>query len=91
MQCRGFDPPLRRFFRGEGIFPLELTWVLTSFPPNPFGLDYKLRSSLCTHGVRGGGGGEEKESKTCCDSLLLSESLELFMQIVGEGGGGVVP
>ena len=33
MQCRGFDPPLRRFFFPvEGIFPLELTWVLTPVP-----------------------------------------------------------
>ena len=32
MQRRGFDPPLR-MFPIEGIFPLELTWVLTPFPP----------------------------------------------------------
>ena len=49
MQCRGFNPPLRRIFLVEGIFPLELTWVLTPFPQNSFGWEYKLRSSLCTH------------------------------------------
>ena len=32
-----------------GIFPLELTWVLTPFPKNYFGWKYKPRSSLCTH------------------------------------------
>ena len=35
-QRRGFDPPLRRIFPVEGIFPLELTWVLTPFPKNSF-------------------------------------------------------
>ena len=49
MQCRGFDPPLRRIFPVEGIFPLELSWLLTPFPPNSFGREYKLRSSLCIH------------------------------------------
>ena len=34
MQCHGFDPPLRRIFPVEGIFPLELTWVLTPFHKN---------------------------------------------------------
>ena len=29
---RGFDPPLGTF-SVEGIFPLELTWVQTPFPP----------------------------------------------------------
>ena len=43
MQRRGFDPPLGR------KFPLELTWVLTRFPLNSFGWEYKQRSSLCTH------------------------------------------
>ena len=33
----------------EGIFPLELTWVLTPSPKNYFGWEYKPRSSLCTH------------------------------------------
>ena len=33
---------------GSG-FPLELTWVLTPFPKNSFGWEYKLRSSLCTY------------------------------------------
>ena len=33
MQHRGFDPPLRRSFLVERIFPLELTWVLTPFQP----------------------------------------------------------
>ena len=33
----------------EEIFPLELTWVLTSHPKNPFGWEYKPRSSVCTH------------------------------------------
>ena len=33
MQSRGFDAPLgRMFFPVEGIFPLELTWILTLFP-----------------------------------------------------------
>ena len=49
MQCRWFDPPLRRIFSEEGIFPLELTWVRTLFPRTLLGLEYKLRSSLCTH------------------------------------------
>ena len=34
MQGCGFDTPLGRFFLVEGIFPLELTWVLTPFPQN---------------------------------------------------------
>ena len=38
-----------RIFPVEGIFPLELTWVLTTFPQNSFGWEYKPRSSLCTH------------------------------------------
>ena len=33
----------------KGIFPLELTWVLTPFPQNSFGGEYKPRSSQCTH------------------------------------------
>ena len=49
MQCHGFDPPLRRIFPVEGFFPLELTWVLTPFPQNSFGWEYKLRTSLFTH------------------------------------------
>ena len=36
MQHCGFDPPLGRIFPAEGIFPLELTWVLTPFPKNSF-------------------------------------------------------
>ena len=36
MQHRGFDPPLRRIFPVEGIFPLELTCVLTPFAKNSF-------------------------------------------------------
>ena len=43
---------LRVWFSSElpvgGIFPLELTWVLTPFPKNFFGWEYKLKSSLCT-------------------------------------------
>ena len=35
MQRRGFDPPLGRIFPVEGIFPLELTWVLIHPPPPP--------------------------------------------------------
>ena len=49
MQCCGFDPPLGRIFSSKGDFSLELTWVLTPFPQNPFGWEYKPRSSLCTH------------------------------------------
>ena len=50
MQCRGFHPPLGRvFFPVEGIFPLELTGVLTPFPKSSFGCEYKPRSSLCAH------------------------------------------
>ena len=45
----GFDPPLRRNFLVERIFPLELTWVLTLFPQNSFGWKYKPRFSPCTH------------------------------------------
>ena len=33
----------------EGIFPLELPWVLTPFPQNSFGWEYRPRSSLCAH------------------------------------------
>ena len=44
-RCR-FHSPLRRIFPVEGIFPLELTWVLTQFPQKSFGGEYKLRSSL---------------------------------------------
>ena len=29
IQHRGFDPPLRRIFLVHGIFPTELTYVLT--------------------------------------------------------------
>ena len=36
MQHGGFDPPLRRIFLVEGIYPLELTWVLTPFPQKSF-------------------------------------------------------
>ena len=36
MQHCGFDPPLRRIFLVEEIFPLGLTWVLTPFPPKLF-------------------------------------------------------
>ena len=36
VQRRGFDPPLRKIFPVEGIFPLELAWVLTPFPQNSF-------------------------------------------------------
>ena len=32
----------------EGVFSLELTWVLTPFPQKSFGWVCKLRSSLCT-------------------------------------------
>ena len=49
MQRHGFNPPRRRIFLVEGIFPLELTWVLTPFPQNSFGWEYKRRSSLSTH------------------------------------------
>ena len=34
-QRRGFDPPLRRIFQVEGIFPSELTWVPIPFIPPP--------------------------------------------------------
>ena len=49
MQCHGFDTPLRRIFPIEAIFPFELTWDLTPFPPKSYGWEYKLRCSLCTH------------------------------------------
>ena len=49
MQRCGFDTPPRRIFPVEGIFPLELTWVLTPFPQNSFGWGYKPRSSLYSH------------------------------------------
>ena len=41
--------PAEENFSGRGICPLELTWVLTPFPPNSFGWEYKPKSSLCTH------------------------------------------
>ena len=37
MQHIGFNPPLRKIFPVEGIFPLELTWVLTPQSQNSFG------------------------------------------------------
>ena len=40
-------------FPVEGIFPLELSWVLTPFLKKSFRWDYKLRSSLCTHAFHG--------------------------------------
>ena len=50
MQHHGFDPPLRRIFPVEVIFPLELTWVLTPSPLiKTLRWAYKPRSSLCTH------------------------------------------
>ena len=49
MQRHGFDPHLRSIFPVEGIFPLELTWILTPFPQNYFEWEYKPRSSVCTH------------------------------------------
>ena len=49
MQHRWFDPSLRIIFPIEGIFPLELTWVLTQFPQNSFRWEYKPRSSSWTH------------------------------------------
>ena len=57
MQRCGFDPPLRRIFPVEGIFPLESTWFLTLFPQNSSGWEYKPRSSLCTHALH------DKDSK----------------------------
>ena len=30
---------------------MELTWVLTPFPQNTFGSEYKHRSSLCAHAI----------------------------------------
>ena len=44
-RCR-FDPPSSRPV--EGIFPLELTWLLTPFSQNSFGWEFKPQSSLCT-------------------------------------------
>ena len=52
MQHRGFDKPLGRIFLVEGTFLLVFTWVLTPFPQNPFGWEYKSRSSLCTQALR---------------------------------------
>ena len=50
MQHHGFNPPLKRIFLVERIFPLELlTWLLTPFPKNSLRLECKPRSSLCTH------------------------------------------
>ena len=46
LRC-GFDPPVS--LPREGIFPLDLTWVLTPFPINSFGWEHKLRSVPCTH------------------------------------------
>ena len=47
MQRREFDP--LRGLPVEGIFPLEITWVLTPFPQNSFGCEYRPRSRLCTY------------------------------------------
>ena len=49
MQHRGFNPSLRRLFPVEGIFLLELTWVLTPVPKNSFGWEHQPRSSLSIH------------------------------------------
>ena len=51
MQRHGFDPPLGRIFPVEGIFPLELTWVLTPFPQTLSDESTNTRSSLCIHAV----------------------------------------
>ena len=51
MQRHGFHTPLGRIFPLEGIFPMELTWILTPFPQNSFGWEYKPRSSLWTHAL----------------------------------------
>ena len=47
MQRLGIDPPEPLV----EIFPMELRRVLTPFPQNSFGREYKLRSRLCTHAL----------------------------------------
>ena len=47
MQHHRFDLPWS--LSEEGLFPLELTCVLTPLPTDSFRLEYKLRSSLCIH------------------------------------------
>ena len=48
MQHGGFDPPVGRIFLVEGVFPLEITWALTPFPPNSF--RWELNRGLdCAH------------------------------------------
>ena len=48
VQHCGFYPPLGRIFQVEWIFSLELAWVLTPFPQNSFGWEYKPSCSLLT-------------------------------------------
>ena len=49
MQRHRFDPLPRKIFMVEGIFPLELTWVLTPLPQNSFKWEYRPWSSPCWH------------------------------------------
>ena len=52
MQHGGFDPP--QILLVEGIFSLELTWVLNPFPKT-LGWEYRCKqsSSPCTHALHG--------------------------------------
>ena len=47
-QRRGFDPPLGTF-SVEGIFPLELTWVQTPFPPKTPSDESINRGLVCAY------------------------------------------
>ena len=52
MRHQGFDPALGKFFPVEGIFSLELSWVLTPLPKTLLN-ESIMRSSLCTHAFHG--------------------------------------
>ena len=47
-QRRGFDPPLETF-SVEGIFPFELTWVQTPFPPKTPSDESINRGLVCAY------------------------------------------
>ena len=47
MQRLGFDPPLRRIFPVEGIFPLDLKWVQAPSPKTTLSDESINRGLVC--------------------------------------------
>ena len=62
MQRRGFHPPPRT------IFPLELTWVLTQFPPKTLSDESINQGLVCAH----------------MHSIALTQKILTFMSKTGE-------